>query len=172
MNPDSLVEGLTLEEFHNLSQINHVRSMTFSPLLSTLSAPSFPLKQCTLNFFRSWVKSCTSLTDCLMTVNFHRKTVGQTGTGHYSPLAGYNSKRDMVLILDVAKFKYDPYWCSLSLMYESLKPMDNVSNQSRGFIVNRRQLNLKADSSSSSPSSPSDETNLRNRVHSDLQYLF
>lgn len=27
--------------------------------------------------------------------------LGQVGGGHFSPIAGYNAKRDMVLVLDV-----------------------------------------------------------------------
>lgn len=32
MNPDKIIEGLTLEEFNHLAQLNSVRSMAFSPL--------------------------------------------------------------------------------------------------------------------------------------------
>lgn len=63
-----------------------------------------------------------------MTLNFYRKTLGQTGTGHFSPLAAYNAKKDLVLILDVAKFKYDPYWCDIDTVYESFEMLDAVSN--------------------------------------------
>ena len=73
-----------------------------------------------------------------MTVNFNRKALGQTGTGHYSPVAGYNAKRDLALILDVAKFKYDSYWCPLGDLYEALKPLDKVSLVSRGFVMNKK----------------------------------
>jgi glutathione gamma-glutamylcysteinyltransferase len=41
-----------------------------------------------------------------ITINFYRKSLQQTGTGHFGPIAAYNKKRDMVLLLDVAKFKY------------------------------------------------------------------
>jgi len=63
----------------------------------------------------------------------------QTGTGHYSPIAAYNSKRDLVLVLDVAKFKYDSYWCSLEYLYDALKPIDTVSSMSRGFLINKKR---------------------------------
>ena len=33
-----------------------------------------------------------------------------TGSGHYSPVAGYHPGQDLVLILDTARFKYPPYW--------------------------------------------------------------
>lgn len=84
--------------------------------------------------------ACSSRHDALLTVNFHRKVLGQTGTGHYSPVGGFNARRDMVLILDVAKFKYDSYWCSLPVLYEALKPHDVVSKLSRGFLINRQKM--------------------------------
>jgi Phytochelatin synthase len=31
--------------------------------------------------------------------------LGQTGSGHFSPIAGYHAATDSVLILDVARFK-------------------------------------------------------------------
>ena len=34
----------------------------------------------------------------------------QTGDGHFSPVAGYHAGTDSVLVLDVARFKYPPYW--------------------------------------------------------------
>lgn len=74
-----------------------------------------------------------------MSVNFHRKSLQQTGIGHYSPFAAYNAKEDMALILDVAKFKYDSYWCSIEQIYEALKPLDQTSQQSRGFLIAKRK---------------------------------
>jgi len=74
-----------------------------------------------------------------MTLNFHRKTLGQTGTGHFSPLAAFNTKKDLVLILDVAKLKCDPYWCDIKTVYESFVNVDSVTNESRGFILNSQK---------------------------------
>lgn len=78
----------------------------------------------------------------MLTVNFHRKTLGQTGTGHYSPLAAFNASKDMVLILDVAKFKYDSYWCRLETLYESFKAIDLYSDLSRGYLINRKVVHF------------------------------
>ena len=85
---------------------------------------------------------CTKFNSILLTVNFNRKTLGQTGLGHFSPVAAYNCSRNMALILDVAKFKYDSYWCSLSTLYESLKSLDSVTNQSRGYLLNGKCLEM------------------------------
>ena len=42
----------------------------------------------------------------------------QTGTGHFSPIGGYHAEKDLALILDVARFKYPPYWMPLPLLWE------------------------------------------------------
>jgi len=52
-----------------------------------------------------------------MTINFYRKVLNQTGAGHFGPIAAYNSNRDLVLVFDVAKFKYESYWCSIDMLY-------------------------------------------------------
>ena len=52
-----------------------------------------------------------------LVVQYSRRVLGQTGAGHFSPLGGYCQERDMVLVLDVARFKYPPYWVPLPLMW-------------------------------------------------------
>ena len=39
----------------------------------------------------------------VMIVSYSRKALGQTGDGHYSPIGGYHSATDQVLVLDVAR---------------------------------------------------------------------
>ena len=92
---------------------NSAKSMAFSPLIVDVEKGSEVLRKSSLNLFRNSLISCHRRTNMLMTINFSRKSLSQTGSGHFSPLAAYNSKNDMALILDVAKFKYDTYWCSV-----------------------------------------------------------
>ena len=40
-----------------------------------------------------------------MVASFSRKELMQTGNGHFSPIAAYEEKEKMVLLLDVARFK-------------------------------------------------------------------
>jgi hypothetical protein len=40
-----------------------------------------------------------------------------------------------VLLLDVARFKYQPHWISLPLLYEAMKPHDLVTGKPRGYFV-------------------------------------
>jgi hypothetical protein len=44
-----------------------------------------------------------------------------------SPIAVYHEKTDQVLILDVARFKYQPYFCSVTDLYNAMTPKDAVS---------------------------------------------
>lgn len=37
--------------------------------------------------------------------SYDRKSLGQTGSGHFSPIAAFDEKTDSVLVLDVARFK-------------------------------------------------------------------
>jgi glutathione gamma-glutamylcysteinyltransferase len=68
-------------------------------------------------------------------VNFSRKYLGQTGIGHFSPIGGYHAASDLALVLDVARFKYPPYWVPLKQLWESMGEEDIHSSESRGYFV-------------------------------------
>lgn len=46
-----------------------------------------------------------SRSDQVFALAYSRKSLGQTGDGHFSPVAGYSKTSRKVLILDVARFK-------------------------------------------------------------------
>ena len=77
-------------------------------------------------FRREIARNC-SASSSFLCLNYCRKTLGQTGSGHFSPVAGYDSVRDLVLIMDVARFKYPPHWVSVDLMQSAMLE--------RGFAV-------------------------------------
>jgi len=58
----------------------------------------------TLEHFRECIKRGTTSDNLHMVVSYDRRGVSQTGTGHFSPIGGYNEQRDMVLVLDVGSF--------------------------------------------------------------------
>lgn len=65
-------------------------------------------------------------------IKIHFTVWVQTGTGHFSPIGGYHAGRDMVLILDVARFKYPPHWVPLTLLWEAMDTIDKATGQRRG----------------------------------------
>ncbi|EDO31596.1 predicted protein [Nematostella vectensis] len=71
----------------------------------------------------------------LMVVLFHRATLTQHGEGHYSPVAAYDEESDSVLILDVARYKYPPFWTPVRMLFNAMLPKDPVTIKSRGYFV-------------------------------------
>ena len=66
-------------------------------------------------------------------VSFSRSVVGQSGSGHFPPLAAYDTQSDSVLILDTARFKYPPHWVKLELLWAAMLPVDPATSRSRGW---------------------------------------
>jgi hypothetical protein len=79
------------------------------------------------------VLSCGSVNSHRLMASYDRSTLGQTGTGHFSPIAAYHRASDRVLIMDVARFKYPPHWVSLRLLARAMLSKDSATQRSRGF---------------------------------------
>lgn len=41
----------------------------------------------------------------ILVAGYSRRVLGQTGDGHFSPVGGFHRGRDLVLLMDVARFK-------------------------------------------------------------------
>ncbi|MFN7143805.1 MAG: phytochelatin synthase family protein [Myxococcota bacterium] len=67
--------------------------------------------------------------------SFGRRPLGQTGDGHYSPVGGWHPEKDLVLVLDVARFKYPPFWVPLATLHAAMLPHDPDTGLSRGWVV-------------------------------------
>lgn len=70
----------------------------------------------------------------VLVVAYDRSALGQTGSGHFSPLGGYHAERDLVLVLDVARFKYPPHWVRVERLWSAMIPIDSATGKSRGWI--------------------------------------
>ena len=68
-------------------------------------------------------------------VSFHRGALKQTGEGHFSPLGGYSRRHNAVLVMDVARFKYPPYWVPLPALWDAMQPPDPATGRARGYCV-------------------------------------
>jgi len=71
----------------------------------------------------------------VLVVSYNRSVLGQTGEGHFSPIAAYSPSNDSVLILDVARFKYPPHWVKVPLLWDAMRDVNKWNNKSRGFFV-------------------------------------
>ncbi|CAF3311450.1 unnamed protein product [Rotaria sp. Silwood2] len=118
-------EGITFEEFLYLAECNGASIIPFLASNTTLAQ------------FRSAILvACTRrLDDIRLVCSYNRSTLQQTGTGHFSPIAGYHSQEDLVLILDVARFKYPSHWIPIELLWQSMCTIDSTTGKSRGFYL-------------------------------------
>jgi hypothetical protein len=57
------------------------------------------------------------------------------GDGHFSPVAGYHKDRDLLLVLDVARFKYPPYWVHTKDLWDAMAITDGTTGKSRGYFT-------------------------------------
>jgi len=84
---------------------------------------------------RACVETENSNLNCLLVVSYSRKTVKQTGDGHFSPIAAFDEASDQVLILDTARFKYGAHWVPVTLIFEAMLPIDKDTQKSRGYVL-------------------------------------
>jgi glutathione gamma-glutamylcysteinyltransferase len=68
-------------------------------------------------------------------VSFGREALGQTGIGHFSPIAAVHPEKDLALVLDVARFKYPPYWVKIDELHAAMKGIDPETGKPRGFSL-------------------------------------
>ena len=79
--------------------------------------------------------------ETVVIASYDRAALGQTGSGHFSPVGGYHQGRDLVLVLDVARFKYPPHWVSAERLWQAMQPVDPATGRSRGWLVLRARAN-------------------------------
>jgi glutathione gamma-glutamylcysteinyltransferase len=85
--------------------------------------------------FRQAVMQATSSSGHIIAVNYDRRVVKQSGMGHFSPIGAYNKQRDLVLIMDVARYKYPPHWLPVSLVFQAMLSIDSETKRDRGYFI-------------------------------------
>ncbi|HET9956026.1 MAG TPA: phytochelatin synthase family protein [Polyangiaceae bacterium] len=117
-------QGVTIDELACLARCNGARAQTFRAELADVAT------------LRTAVELATGRPrGPFVVASYSRAALGQTGNGHFSPLAGYHRERDLVLILDVARFKYPPHWVPLEQLWYAMRPVDPATKRSRGWLV-------------------------------------
>jgi len=121
--PQVRARGLTLDELSCLARCNgaEVEAVHSTPEPSDLHA------------FRSALAACAR-GERVLIASYDRAALGQTGSGHFSPLGGYHAERDMVLLLDVARFKYPPHWVRGEALWRAMHAIDPAAGRSRGWL--------------------------------------
>ncbi len=125
--------GLDLDEVACLARCNGASVEMFRAETSDPSAWRASLKQAARG-------------EGVVVASYDRAGLDQTGSGHFSPIGGYHTARDLVLVLDVARFKYPPHWIPAERLWQAMQPVDPATGRSRGW------LSLRTDASGIRPS--------------------
>lgn len=153
-------EGITLEQFCGLARCQGVRTTMKRPLNHDRGngyddASCFSSNTYDINEFRNdiihavrmpprthWetgqaneVRGNAGNEGCFLVTSFARKSLSQTGDGHFSPIAAYHEPTDSCLVLDVARFKYTPYWVTVTDLFDAMIPKDKATSKSRGWLL-------------------------------------
>lgn len=118
-------KGISLDELACLSQCNGAEARVSRGSIDELR--------------EDIIASARAPREPFIIASYTRKVLGQTGDGHFSPVGGYHPARDLVLLLDVARFKYPPHWVPLAKLHEAMQPADSESGRPRGWVVLKRR---------------------------------
>ena len=77
--------------------------------------------------------------DGVLIASYDRGALGQTGSGHFSPIGGFHRARDLALVLDVARFKYPAHWVPVEQLWRAMQAIDAATGKARGFLLLRRR---------------------------------
>ena len=92
--------------------------------------------------FRTSLKRACAADGPVLVCSYSRKEFGQTGDGHFSPIAAMHAASDTCLTLDVARFKYPPHWVSISGLWASMKRIDPETGRERGYALLTRTTHV------------------------------
>ena len=114
------LSGLTLDE------VAEVIEKHLGRRVETIRGPS-------LESFRQRVRDCNDpALRCL--VNFDRGTLFGKGGGHHSPIGGYLSDEDLVLVIDV-NGSFGPWLVKTERLLAAMNAMDSSTGKPRGMLV-------------------------------------
>ena len=125
--------GMDFHEFLSLAKCHGIQMRSFKSNIPA-HEKDYIVK---MQQFRSFVEQISSSdrAESFIIVNFSRKSLGQTGDGHFSPIGGYHKEKDLVLVMDVARFKYPPFWVPLETLWASMSVEDQATKSPRGYFI-------------------------------------
>lgn len=73
--------------------------------------------------------------DRLMIAHFHMAhVIGAGDYGHFSPLGAWDATNNRVLVLDVYRVTFEPYWVPFERLLAGMAAQDRVAGDPRGWI--------------------------------------
>jgi hypothetical protein len=60
--------------------------------------------------------------------------IGEGDYGHFSPLGAYDAASDRVLVLDVYRVEYEPYWLPVERLFAAMAIANRRDGEPRGYL--------------------------------------
>lgn len=102
---------------------------------------AMPLSQHTaeaLTRFRSVLRASEETPGRFVIANYYMGAViGRGDYGHFSPIGAYDAARDRVLILDVYRVEFEPYWVPAERLFEGMATINRADGEPRGYLTVR-----------------------------------
>lgn len=115
--------GLTIEQLSALLEAN---GATATPVFADASS---------VDAFRAELKKNLDDPKDFILVDFNRSELKQDMGAHWSPVAAYDEASDRVLVLDVARMRYPPYWAKVDALFNAMNTTDPDAGKSRGWVA-------------------------------------
>lgn len=88
-----------------------------------------------LDDFRQQARAAVASGSRYAIVNFVRQPLSQEGSGHFCPLAAYHEESDQFLVMDVARYKYPPFWVKAEALFGAMTTFDKDAQANRGYLL-------------------------------------
>ncbi|VDK32375.1 unnamed protein product [Taenia asiatica] len=145
---DLLNHGITLDQFQSIAKCNGLNVDLRQPTSPGETVETF--RSCLLNI----CSQSLSTSGAILVVSYDRKAVKQTGSGHYALVGGYHPKRDLILLLETAAFKYPPHWAPLTAIYNGMCSLDKKTGRPRGYMFITKAFHARTGLLSPNPHGP------------------
>jgi hypothetical protein len=125
-------KGLTLEQLRQASQLA-LKHFGLAAEVELVHAENTALFEKNL---KNLLKKNESGSKDFILANFDQAiyTDDTQEFGHISPVIAYNSSKNEVLVADVDRDYYEPYWISFNTFLKGMQTTDPVSKKKRGLI--------------------------------------
>jgi hypothetical protein len=136
--------GVATDEGHGvgLLQLQDLLAASFDLHdVGSADVEAMPLTQHTaeaLARFRTVLQACEAAPGRFVIANYYMGAViGRGDYGHFSPIGAYDAARDRVLILDVYRVEFEPYWVPAERLFEGMATINLADGEPRGYLTVR-----------------------------------
>lgn len=109
--------------------------------IASAEVEAFPLAQHSAEAiarFRAALRACEAAPGRFIIANYYMAAViGRGDYGHFSPIGAYDAARDRVLIFDVYRVEFEPYWVPAERLFEGMATINRADGEPRGYLTVR-----------------------------------